>query len=110
MPEVKMWQGIPRHEIPWYPTINEDLCSGCQSCIDFCASGVFDFDDTLGRAVVARPYNCVVYCSGCVNTCSSDAISFPKKEEILAIVKELRLKYNAQPEAARIIDLPEMKG
>lgn len=106
MPEVQMWQGVPRREIPWYPTLNEDLCSGCQSCVDFCASGVFRFDETLGRAVVAQPYNCVVYCTGCVNTCPSEAISFPKKEDVIALVKELRAKYEAEPGAVRATDLP----
>ncbi len=104
MPEVKMWQGIPREEIPWYPTIDENLCSGCRSCVDFCASGVFDFEDTLGRAVVAHPYNCVVYCTGCVNTCASDAIIFPKKEDVVALVKELRAKFDHKPELVQVAE------
>lgn len=106
MPETTTWQGIPRREIPWYPTIHEDLCSACQSCVDFCASGVFGFDDVLGRAVVVQPYNCVVYCTGCVNACPSDAISFPKKEDVVALVKELRAKYNAEPDLVRLTNLP----
>ncbi len=27
------WRGIPREQIPWYPTVDEDLCNGCGVCI-----------------------------------------------------------------------------
>ena len=29
------WQGVPREEVPWFPTIMEELCDGCKICLDF---------------------------------------------------------------------------
>lgn len=46
-----------------------------------------------GHPIVARPENCVVYCMGCAKGCPEDAITFPNKDEIVALVKQLRVKY-----------------
>jgi hypothetical protein len=27
---VKPWHGIPREEIPWHPTVDEDVCIRCE--------------------------------------------------------------------------------
>jgi NAD-dependent dihydropyrimidine dehydrogenase PreA subunit len=43
--------------------------------------------------VVAHPYECVVYCEACAKICPQGAISFPPKKEIVALVKELRMKH-----------------
>lgn len=72
-----------------------DLCIGCRACIEFCPAGVFDWDEAENHPIVARPYDCTVYCKGCANACPEDAISFPDKEQIVALVKELRVKYAA---------------
>lgn len=32
----QIWHGIPRTEIPWYPSINEDRCIGCELCYVSC--------------------------------------------------------------------------
>ncbi|MGQ9854680.1 MAG: hypothetical protein ACUVTG_14935 [Candidatus Oleimicrobiaceae bacterium] len=42
MGEDALWQGVPRREVPWYPTVDYGLCLGCQSRFDFCSAGVFD--------------------------------------------------------------------
>jgi len=89
-----LWEGIPRREVPWYPTINYDLCLGCQDCINTCPADVYDWDDSEARPIVARPYNCVVYCMGCAKNCPEEAITFPDKEEVVALVKQLRAQYN----------------
>lgn len=91
--EEKMWENIPRAEVPWYPTVNVDMCSGCQTCWETCPSDVYDWDDSIGNPVVARPNDCVVYCIGCTRACPEDAITFPNKDEVVEVVKQLRLKY-----------------
>jgi len=90
---AEMYEGIPRQEIPWWPAVNYDDCTGCQACIEHCPGNVYDWDDENAHPVVARPTNCVVYCMGCAKACPEDAISFPSKEQIVALVKELREKY-----------------
>lgn len=95
MAEEKMWEGIPRREVPWHPTVNYELCIGCRACFDFCPASVYDWDDAENQPIVARPEDCTVYCKGCANACSEDAITFPDKEQIVALVKELRAKYGA---------------
>jgi NAD-dependent dihydropyrimidine dehydrogenase PreA subunit len=80
---------VPREKIPWYPTVNPDLCIHDQECINFCKNNVFDWDDALGVPVVARPYNCVVGCDACAKICPSEAISFPPMEEFKATLRRL---------------------
>ncbi len=26
------WHGIPRKELPWFPTVDADTCIGCELC------------------------------------------------------------------------------
>ena len=78
--------GIPRENIPWYPTINEQLCTSCGSCLDFCSNSVFEQGEVAMH--VTQPYNCVVGCSSCVKVCPSDAISFPSKEDLVAMLRK----------------------
>ena len=80
--------GIPREKIPWYPTIDADLCTNCGSCIEFCANDVFSLEeDTVS---VSNPYNCVVGCSACTTACPVEAISFPSVEELKSTLARLR--------------------
>ena len=91
---AKVYQNIPREKIPWWPVINYDTCAGCQECYEFCPNDVFDWDDNDGQhPVVARPTNCVVFCKSCARICSMEAIQFPEKEEIVALIRELRQLY-----------------
>lgn len=83
--------GIPRLEIPWYPTINQDLCINCGACMEFCSNNVFKQGES--SMVVANPYNCVVGCSSCLNECSSNALSFPSKEDLVKVLNNLREKH-----------------
>lgn len=89
----KLWEGIPRREVPWHPSVDEDACVSCRACIEFCPSKVYDWDDERDVPIVARPEDCVVYCMGCARACPAEAIRFPDKEEIVALVQELRQKY-----------------
>jgi ferredoxin len=36
----QQWHGIPRPEIPWYPSINEASCIGCELCYVTCGREV----------------------------------------------------------------------
>ncbi|MGC8837829.1 MAG: 4Fe-4S dicluster domain-containing protein [Anaerolineae bacterium] len=87
--------GIPREEIPWYPTVNYDLCVGCQECLEFCPNGVYTWDGNDHHPVVANPYNCVVGCSACAKMCPMEAIRFPTREEMIALMRELMQKHQA---------------
>ncbi|WP_158905746.1 ATP-binding protein [Rectinema subterraneum] len=55
----------------WYPVIDEAKCASCNSCVDFCAHGVYG----PGPKVVA-PHACVEFCRGCSKICPSEAISY----------------------------------
>jgi NAD-dependent dihydropyrimidine dehydrogenase PreA subunit len=72
------WRGYPREQIPWYPTINEDLCNRCGACLKLCRSGVLAPMDN-GKVQVVDPFACVVGCSSCANLCKPGAIIFPPR-------------------------------
>lgn len=82
------WRGIPREEIPWFPTIDTAICIGCKECLNFCKNDVLAFDDTTTTAVVQHQYNCVVECRTCARICPVGAISFPDESEFTKWVKE----------------------
>lgn len=83
---------IPREEIPWFPTIDEGLCTNCGVCIGFCANEVYALNDMQTR--VAAPYNCIVGCSGCETLCTPGAIRFPDMGEFMLKLDELRTQYS----------------
>ena len=85
------YMNIPREEIPWYPAIDEGLCTNCGVCIEFCAHGVYALDDVQTRVVT--PYNCVVGCSGCETQCTLGAIRFPDMGEFMLKLHALRVRY-----------------
>jgi NAD-dependent dihydropyrimidine dehydrogenase PreA subunit len=87
----KTYLGIPRKEIRWHPTINHDLCTGCGICVDFCHEHVYEKQGD--KAVVARPYDCLVGCESCRPRCPVGAISFPSRQELKQMLRELREKY-----------------
>lgn len=85
---MKEWRGIPREDIPWYPTINEVQCIGCRSCAEFCPNDVLEFDEAAGKARVKIRINCVVECKACARLCPVDAISFPNEAEFSAFIRK----------------------
>jgi len=81
---------LPREKIPWFPSINYDLCKGAKECLAFCPNHVFVWDEVGARTIVANPYNCMVGCDGCVGSCANHAITFPDMEEFGATLRRLR--------------------
>ena len=88
------YMGIPREEIPWFPKVDPSKCSGCTSCVEFCAQGVFFFAE--GKSHVVRPLNCIVSRSSCRSFCPEQAISFPSAAELRENLKKFREKYSVR--------------
>ncbi|MFA4873881.1 MAG: ferredoxin family protein [bacterium] len=86
----KTYLGLPREDIPWCPKIDEDKCTGCGLCAEFCPNGVFEMGADV--MTVKNPMNCVVGCDKCAAECPVGAISFATKGELLAWVREAREK------------------
>ena len=82
------WNGVPREEIGWNPTIEKELCIGCGLCILNCGANVYKFDFEEHKPVVASPLNCKVGCVTCANTCPVHAISFPPLSYLHTIIKK----------------------
>ena len=85
-----MKASILRDRIGWFPTINYDACLADSACLDFCKSGVFEWDKADARVVVAQPLNCVVGCTSCAQICAAEAITFPDKDELKRTLRQLR--------------------
>lgn len=82
------YMGIPREKIPWFPTIDEEKCINCGSCLDFCSNNVLEESEITMKVI--NPYNCVVGCSSCMKVCDYEAITFPSKDELIKWLYELR--------------------
>jgi NAD-dependent dihydropyrimidine dehydrogenase PreA subunit len=78
-PAHTTWHGIPRYQVPWFPTIAEDLCDGCGRCVEFCSHSVFEPATDAGTVVVAEPLNCLVGCDSCALICPRRAVFFPPR-------------------------------
>ncbi|MCU0853139.1 MAG: ferredoxin family protein [Thermoplasmata archaeon] len=85
------FQGIPREEIAWFPKVNQNKCSGCTSCVEFCIHGVFHSSE--GKSHVVRPHNCVVGNTTCRSFCPEKAITFPTHAELKEMLRSLREKH-----------------
>ncbi|MHA1369782.1 MAG: 4Fe-4S dicluster domain-containing protein [Promethearchaeota archaeon] len=87
------FMGVPRKEIPWWPTIDYGKCTFCMECDKFCPHNVYaKKENEEKKLVVENPYNCVVFCRACAKACPEDALSFPNKRETTALIKKLRKK------------------
>ena len=80
-----IWKGIEREKIPWFPAIDGEKCTGCNSCFEFCTHSVYQIKDNTSR--VRNPYNSVVGCSNCRELCPDGAISFPDIQEVREIIR-----------------------
>ena len=88
----EIWHGIPRSQIPWYPTTDYEKCITCGKCVDFCHMGVFAMEEKNGKKItsVKNPYGCVVTCTGCDPVCPTGAIKHPSKKEFREKLNDLR--------------------
>ena len=103
-----MWHGIPRDEIPWYPSVDAEKCMGCGLCFVTCGRNVYEMQGT--KSVAVRPYDCMVGCSTCATVCPVQAIHFPERDlirrlerehKILQIVREERQAKQEKLDAAK---------
>lgn len=78
-PDYGRWQGIPREQIPWFPTVSEDLCNGCGKCLEVCPKDVFEETES-GKVRVVEPFLCIVGCCMCKGVCEPQAILMPNKD------------------------------
>jgi len=99
-----MWHGIPRRDIPWFPTVDADACIGCSLCFTTCGRGVYEMRDN--KAVPVNAMNCMVGCSTCGTVCPVAAISFPDRDMIWKLEREHKIFrivcQEAQAKAANI--------
>lgn len=73
----RTWLGIPREQIPWFPTLYAERCDGCGQCLSFCPEGVFAPTVDGDKVEVVEPLACQVGCSACAAVCPQEAITFP---------------------------------
>ena len=89
MVKDEMWHGIPRRNIPWFPTVDADACIGCSLCYTTCGRGVFEMRDN--KAVPVNAMSCMVGCSTCGTVCPVEAISFPERDMIWKLEREHKI-------------------
>lgn len=67
----------PGDWVAWYPVIDDDRCTGCKQCVEFCLFGTYAVDPD-GRVRVTSPASCKLNCPACARVCPASAIIFPK--------------------------------
>lgn len=85
---------LQREQIPWYPTIHAEQCTGCGKCVEFCHYDVYR--ECNGKILVSHPYGCMVGCSECTKICPAGAIEFPEQESFMILLKTLRQQARAR--------------
>ena len=63
------------------PEINQDNCTGCGDCVDFCPTGAVAIVND--KAVIVKPEACD-YCTECENICPNGAIRCPFEVVLIA--------------------------
>ena len=73
------WEGHPREQIPWFPTISAELCDGCGACMEICPKEVLEKRGD-GKVIVVDPFLCIVGCCFCKSACKPKAILMPTQD------------------------------
>lgn len=89
MSATDSWHGIPRKDIPWYPTGDAEGCIGCALCFTTCGRGVYEMRDN--KAVVVQPLGCMVGCSTCGTVCPVQVIGFPERDLVWKLEREHKI-------------------
>jgi len=89
MAKDETWHGIPRKDIPWFPTVDADACIGCSLCYTTCGRSVYEMRDN--KAVAVKALSCMVGCSTCGTVCPVEAISFPDRDMIWKLEREHKI-------------------
>jgi NAD-dependent dihydropyrimidine dehydrogenase PreA subunit len=89
MAKNEMWHGIPRQDIPWFPTVDAEACIGCTLCYTTCGRGVYEMQDN--KAAPVNAMSCMVGCSTCGTVCPVQAISFPDRDMIWKLERENKI-------------------
>ena len=89
MVKDEMWHGIPRRDIPWFPTVDADACIGCSLCYTTCGRNVYEMRDN--KAIPVKAMSCMVGCSTCGTVCPVEAISFPDRNMIWKLEREHKI-------------------
>jgi len=95
--KASFWHGIARESIPWFPTVNQDKCIGCELCFVTCGRGVYEVRDH--KAHPDRPYDCMVGCTTCANICPTQAITFPDRQLVQKVEREHKILAIVRQEA-----------
>jgi CDP-4-dehydro-6-deoxyglucose reductase len=90
---MKPWHGVPREQIDWNPTVVEDACIGCGTCVTGCSRLVYRFDYERKKSMVVDPLNCMVGCTTCANTCPTHAIRFPSLSTVFAMEGKAEVRH-----------------
>lgn len=103
MPDINdsqkpVWHGVPRKEIKWHPSVEDELCIGCGLCVLGCGANVYAFDFERKQPVVIAPLKCKVGCVTCANTCPVHAISFPPLSYLHRIIKKKNVLNSSRKE------------
>ncbi len=77
----------------WHPLIDNEKCTNCGFCYNYCPKGVFEKNNQ--NIIVKNPADCVDGCHGCEWKCPGNAISFPKpitKEYVIKVIRWSKAK------------------
>ena len=85
------FMGVPREKIPWFPTIDYDKCNYCMECDKFCPHQVFERREAeRAETRGGQPEQLRGVLPRLRKTCGPDALAFPEKPAIVAMIKTIR--------------------